>query len=116
MGANARRGEIEAVIGGRPRRLVLTLGSLAELEHAFAAEDLGALARRFAEARLRADDLVRLVGAGLRGAGEPVTDDELRRLPLAGTLVEMAEAAAALLDATFAGEDAPPPPRAAPAG
>ena len=38
--ANRHRGEIEAEIGGARRRLVLTLGALAELEDAFGAEDL----------------------------------------------------------------------------
>ncbi len=33
---NLHRGEIEAEIGGKRRRLVLTLGALAELEAAFA--------------------------------------------------------------------------------
>ena len=38
--ANRHRGEIEAEIGGAKRRLVLTLGALAELEAAFGADDL----------------------------------------------------------------------------
>ncbi len=37
---NLHRGEIEAEIGGARRRLVLTLGALAELEAAFGADDL----------------------------------------------------------------------------
>jgi hypothetical protein len=41
---NLHRGEIEVEIGGVRRRLVLTLGALAELEAAFGAEDLTALA------------------------------------------------------------------------
>ena len=36
---NLHRGEIEAELGGRRRRLVLTLGALAELEAALAARD-----------------------------------------------------------------------------
>lgn len=34
MPVNRRRGETEAVFDGRPHRLALTLGALAELEHA----------------------------------------------------------------------------------
>jgi hypothetical protein len=45
--ANRHRGEIEAEIGGVRRRLVLTLGALAELEDAFGADDLVALTERF---------------------------------------------------------------------
>ena len=41
--ANRHRGEIVADIGGARRRLVLTLGALAELEDAFGTEDLLAL-------------------------------------------------------------------------
>ena len=44
---NLHRGEIEAEIGSVRRRLVLTLGALAELEAAFGADDLTALAERF---------------------------------------------------------------------
>jgi hypothetical protein len=43
MSANRHRGEIEARFDGKPYRLCLTLGALAELEDAFAADDLGAL-------------------------------------------------------------------------
>jgi len=68
--ANRHRGEIEADIGGARRRLVLTLGALAELEDAFGAEDLVALTERFGSGRLTARDLTRIIGAGLRGAGD----------------------------------------------
>ena len=66
---NLHRGEIEAEIGGVRRRLVLTLGALAELEAAFGADDLTALAERFGAGRLSARDLIRIIGAGLRGGG-----------------------------------------------
>ncbi|MGA8293472.1 MAG: gene transfer agent family protein, partial [Rhodoplanes sp.] len=59
---NRHRGEIEAEIGGTPRRLVLTLGALAELEATFGADDLVALAERFGGGRLKARDLVRIIG------------------------------------------------------
>ena len=107
--ANGRRGEIEATIAGRNYTLCLTLGSLAELGHAFGVADLGALAERFGEGRLRADDLVKLLGAGLRGGGHPISDEEVRALPLAGSLAEIGAAMVALLDATF-GAPQPNPP------
>ena len=68
---NPRRGEIEAVLGGRQFRLCLTLGALAELEHVFAAEDLSALARRLADGRLSARDALRIIAAGIRGGAAP---------------------------------------------
>jgi len=112
---NRRRGEVEAIIAGERYRLCLTLGSLAELEHAFGVEDLSALARRFAGGRLSADDLVRLFGAGLRGGGHAVGDDAVRAMPVAGALPEIGRAVAELLETTFGGEpadgDHPPDPR-----
>ena len=74
--ANRYRGEIEAEIGGRMRRLRLTLGALADLEAAFTADDMTDLARRFAGGRLRARDAARVIAAGLTGAGEPTTEEE----------------------------------------
>ena len=98
--ANRHRGEIEAVIGGERRVLCLTLGALAELETAFAAGDLQALAERFSSGRLKAADLVRVIGAGLRGAGHPLSDDEVAALPLDGGLSAMAGVVGDLLLAT----------------
>ncbi len=44
---NRHRGEIEAVLDGKSYRLCLTLGALAELEHAFGEDDMLAIAERF---------------------------------------------------------------------
>jgi hypothetical protein len=110
---NRHRGEIEAAIGGSRRRLVLTLGALAELEDAFAAEDLVALAQRFESGRLKARDLVRIIAAGLRGAGESVTDEEVARMAADGAAAGYVAIAAELIAATFGG-DPPPLPRAEP--
>jgi hypothetical protein len=67
--ANRHRGEIDAELGGKQRVLVLTLGALAELESAFAAGDLAALAERFGAGRLSARDLVAIIGAARRRRG-----------------------------------------------
>jgi hypothetical protein len=99
--ANKHRGEIEAEIGGTKRRLVLTLGALAELEEAFGAEDLVALTERFGTGRLKARDLTRIIGAGLRGAGEAVSDDEVAVMSVAGGAQGFVRIAAALIAATF---------------
>ena len=100
---NIHRGEIEADIGGRRRTLVLTLGALAELEAAFGASDLVALAERFGSGKLSARDLVRIIGAGLRGAGEAIDDDEVAALRIDGGAAGFATVAAELIAATFAG-------------
>jgi hypothetical protein len=99
--ANARRGEIGAVIDGRQHILCLTLGALAELESAFGAADLAALSDRFGSGRLSARDLIRIVGAGLRGAGEAVTDDDVASMRADGGAIGFAEIAARLLTVTF---------------
>ena len=110
--ANHHRGEIEAEIGGERRRLVLTLGALAELESAFGAGDLVALAERFGSGRLRARDLVCIIAAGLRGAGESASDDEVARMAVADGAHGYVRIASALIEATFggAGSDPPHPP------
>ena len=107
---NLHRGEIEAEIGGARRRLVLTLGALAELEAAFGADDLVALAERFGGGRLKARDLAahhrrRLARRGRggerrRGCAMPVADGAPGYVRIAG----------ALIAATFGGGDVPPDP------
>jgi Phage tail tube protein, GTA-gp10 len=103
---NHHRGEIEAEIGGTRRKLVLTLGALAEMESAFGADDLVALTERFATGRLKARDLIRIIAAGLRGAGEVITDEEVARLTVAGGIGGYVRIAADLIAATF-GESVP---------
>ncbi len=105
MAANRRRGEVCATIDGRERRLCLTLGALAELEDAFALDDIQALASRFGSGRLSARDLVRVIGAGLRGAGEAASDDDVAAMRFEGGAAGAASLAVALLEAAFgAGE------------
>lgn len=104
--ANKYRGEIQAELGGVTRRLVLTLGALAELEDAFGAEDMVALTERFGTGRLKARDLIRIIGAGLRGAGETVSDDEVAAMAVDGGAQGYVRIAAALVAATFGDESA----------
>ena len=98
---NLHRGEIEAEIGGKKRTLVLTLGALAELETTFGAADLVALTERFGSGRHAARDLARIIGAGLRGAGENVSDDEVAQMTVEGGAPTYVRIAAALIEATF---------------
>ena len=85
--ANRRRGEVEAIVDGRPRVLCLTLGALCELEAAFAVDDLASLAERFASGRLKARDVARVFAAGLSGGGTPTTEAEVLALRIDGGLV-----------------------------
>src|SRR5438477_10487910 len=112
---NLHRGEIEAEIGGVSRRLVLTLGALAELEASFGAGDLVALAERFGTGRLAARDLLRIIAAGLRGAGEAVSDEEVAAMTVVGAAEGYVRIAGALIAATFGSSEPaqnPPPPQA----
>ena len=101
MSANRHRGEISASFDGKPYRLRLTLGALAELEDAFAAEDLGALVARFGSGRISASDIIRILAAGLRGAGHALSDDEVRQLRCDDGAAGFARVVAELLTATF---------------
>ncbi len=105
---NRHRGEIEAELGGRRYTLCLTLGALAEIEHAYGGEDLLAIAERFEQGRIKATDAIRVIGAGLRGAGQEITDTTVANMQVNGGAAGYLRIVADLLKATFAVEDAPP--------
>ena len=112
--ANPLRGEIVAEIGGERRTLCLTLGALAELEAAFGAGDVIALAERFQRGGLSARDLLIIIASGLRGAGESVADDEVAAMRVDGGLETYVRIAADLIAATFGGaqqSSRPPTPQ-----
>ena len=99
--ANKHRGEVDATIEGVPRTLCLTLGALAELETAFGAGDLVALAQRFESGRLASRDILVLIACGLRGGGAAVTDAEVAAMRFSGGLSEAVRIAVDLVAATF---------------
>ena len=99
--ANRRRGEIEAVIGGERRVLCLTLGGLAELETAFGSDSLNDLAARFSTGRLKAADMIRIIGAGLRGGGNLLSDEDVGEMEIEGGLAGAARIVAELLISAF---------------
>jgi hypothetical protein len=101
MTANRRRGEIAAELDGKSHRLCLTLGALAELEASYAATDLTALVERFSSGRLSASDMIRIIGAGLRGAGHVLSDDEVGGMRAEGGVAGFAAIVADLLTTTF---------------
>lgn len=108
--ANRHRGEIEAVIDGERRILCLTLGALAELETAFAAHDLTGLAERFASGRMKASDMIAVIGAGLRGAGNTYSDEDVAAMSIEGGIAGYARIVGDLLTVTFAGTGTEGPP------
>ena len=101
--ANAHRGEIEAELGGQTYTLCLTLGALAEIEYAYGGEDLIAIAERFEKGRIKATDAIKVIGAGLRGAGQNLKDEDVAKLSVAGGAPGYLRIVAELLKATFTG-------------
>lgn len=106
MSANRRRGEISAVIDGQGCTLCLTLGALAELEDAFAASDLTALADRFSSGKFSARDLMEVIAAGLRGGGLPVQASDVAGMKIEGGVTGAAAIVAELLQVTFGAAEA----------
>lgn len=98
---NRHRGEISAELDGRSWTLCLTLGALAELETAFKVDDLSMLTERFASGRLSAIDMLRIIGAGLRGAGHTLSDEDVKEMQVDGAAVGYANIVTDLLTATF---------------
>lgn len=105
---NTCRGEIEAELDGRACRLCLTLGALAELEAAFGDADLLALAARFENGRMKATDIIKIIGAGLRGGGMDIADDAVARLGTSRGAAGFVDIVARLLTATFGAGASPP--------
>lgn len=105
--ANAARGEVEIVLDGERHAMRLTLGALAELEGRVPSGGLAGLAERFESGGFSSLDLIRLLGAGLRGAGAAISDEDVGRMQVAGGVVAAARAGARLLQLTFAPLDEP---------
>ncbi len=102
---NAIRGEIEAELDGKPRVLCLTLGALAELESALGEDDLLALVERFEAGRMKSSDAIKVIAAGLRGAGAEVSDREVAAMRTEGGAAGYIAIVTRLLAATFAPQD-----------
>lgn len=102
---NRHRGEIAADFDGETRLLCLTLGALAELEAAFGVGNLADLAGRFEGGRLSASDVIRIVGAGLRGAGNLTSDEDVAAMSTEGGAAGFVRIATELLWASFGGAD-----------
>jgi len=100
--ANKHRGEIIADIDGKSYRLCLTLGALAELESAFGDTDLLSLAQRFEQGDISASDAIKIIGAGLRGGGNTITNNELAMMQIDGGAQGYLALVVELLQATFA--------------
>ena len=107
---NHHRGEIEGTLDGKAYTLCLTLGALASLEAAFGDDNMLALAERFESGRLSARDCVRIIGAGLRGAGHDIADEIVARMKAEGGAAGFVDIVARLLTMTFGGSIPSPRP------
>lgn len=105
--ANLHRGEISANLDGKPYTLCLTLGALAELEEQLGGEDILALAQRFESGRITAREAMCVIGAGLRGAGNDISDDAVGRMQVDGGVPGYLSLVIHLLQAAFGADEAP---------
>ena len=109
--ANLHRGEVPLLVGGRRLALKLTLGGLAELEHALGAGDLAGLGERLASGRISARDIIGILSIGLKGAGHQLNEDEIAALPVDEGLAPVIQAIATLFTRTFGEAEAAPAAR-----
>jgi len=107
MMGNPYAGEVAITIDGAPLAMKLTLGALAELEGALGEDSLVSLVERFEAGRFSARDVMALILAGLHGAGQAITADDLLRADIGGGAVEAARLAGRLLALAFALPEAP---------
>ncbi len=114
--ANGHRGEIDVELGGEAYVLCLTLGALAELESAYGDTDLIAIAERFESGRIGATDAIKIIGAGLRGGGTKMSNEQVAALQVAGGAAGYLGIVARLLTATFATPETAAGNAAAPRG
>ncbi|MEM1383126.1 MAG: gene transfer agent family protein [Pseudomonadota bacterium] len=104
--ANPARGEVAITVDGVERRMRLTLGALAELEAKLQAGSLMALAEKFEEGRVATAELLALLSAGMKGAGEPVSEADLATADIQGGAVGAMRAGVTLLARTFRPDEA----------
>ena len=84
---NLHRGEIEACLDGKPYRLCLTLGALAELESAFGDTDM--LIADMEQGRDLARGLGSRTSVLMRGHGSTVVGGSLREAVYAAVMLEV---------------------------
>ena len=99
--ANKRRGEVELVLDGTPYTLCLTFGALAELEDRMQLDNIGELADRFSAGKVRSADLIKILGAALRGGGNSISDEDAAAMRCEGGAAALTASLVELLKVTF---------------
>ena len=103
--ANRRRGEVDVVLDGQTYQMCLPLGALAELEAAFEEDDMLGLVGRFGNGQLKSEDAIRVIGAGLRGAGHQLSNEDVAGMRCETGAAGFVTAVVELLQATFGSSD-----------
>lgn len=98
---NRPRGEVAIEVNGQRLAMRLTLGALAELEERLAVGSIVALAERFESGSVASRDLIALLSAGLRGAGNPIGEEVLSEAEIGGGAIGALRAGIALMGSTF---------------
>jgi len=102
--SNPWRGEVSLTVDGVAYEMRLTLGALAELEAAMAADSLVALVQRFEGGTCSSADVLAVLNAGLMGGrADPMPD--LAHGEISGGPMKAAQVAAQLLVRAFAMPD-----------
>ena len=101
---NKRRGEVSLILDGKPYSLCLTLAALAELEASLGLDNIGALADRFSDGRVKSSDLVKILGSALRAGGVDISDEVAAKMRCQGGASALTAALVALLCETFVPE------------
>lgn len=104
---NPFRGEVPLDVDGVTLPMRLNLGALAELEERMGADGLLPLLERFESSVFKANDIIILLHAGLKGAGWNGSESDLRNAVIGGGPMAAAKAAGSLLRLTFSLPDAP---------
>ena len=104
--ANKRRGEIDFKVGDKTYTLCMTLGAMAELEDVFELDSITDLSKVFKADKFKVGDLIKLLGALLRGGGHDIEDGEIEAFDL-----DAVEAFSAAMDAINVQGETPASPK-----
>lgn len=103
--ANKHRGEVDICLEGKVYPLCLTLAALAELEDRLGLDNIGALAGRFANGKVKSRDLMVILGVALRAGGASLSDEEAAAMQCEGGAMGITKALVELIGLTFSPPD-----------
>ena len=99
--ANRRRGEVDLILDGKIYQLCLTFGALAELEDSMKLDNISQIGQRFSSGKVRSADLIKILGAGLRGGGADISDEMAASMRCDGGASVLTAVLVELLQLTF---------------